>query len=123
VSWRHDPASRVRLWRDGAEMVLAIPRIRRHLSEVPAATAVPARASAGASRGTIFQDDNAASLAAADSTHWWFRSKAAFVASAIRRSGPPDDWLVDVGGGSAGVTSLLGWAPSRTLVVEGSGSW
>jgi SAM-dependent methyltransferase len=70
----------------------------------------------------VFDDANAAALAGADREHWWFRSKAALVATAIRRTGgrgPGGGWLVDLGGGAGGVTALLGWRPDRTVVVEG----
>jgi SAM-dependent methyltransferase len=74
-------------------------------------------------RTQVFDDANAATLAGADRSHWWFRSKAALVATALHRSvGPRDDrgWLVDIGGGAGGVTALLGWPPDRVAVLEGN---
>jgi len=75
--------------------------------------------SSGASAG-VFDDANAAQLAAADTSHWWFRGKSAVVGAVLRRWAPPRGWLIDVGAGSGGVTSMLPW-DSRRLVVEGSG--
>jgi SAM-dependent methyltransferase len=69
----------------------------------------------------VFAGDLAADLADTDATHWWFRSKASFVSSTLRRYPPPPGWLVDIGAGSAGVTAMLGWGLPRTLAVEGSG--
>ena len=68
----------------------------------------------------IFDDDNAAALADADVRHWWFRSKAALVSWAIRRGQDPTGWLIDIGAGSAGVTSMLDWPPDHKLAVEGN---
>jgi len=73
----------------------------------------------------VFDDANAELLMEADSDHWWFRSKAAFVATALRRTAPRSGdgrggWLVDLGAGSGGVTALLGWDPARVMVFEGS---
>jgi SAM-dependent methyltransferase len=72
--------------------------------------------------GGVFDADNANLLMGADHDHWWFRSKAALVATAIRRTGGrrSGGWLVDVGAGAGGVTAMLGWDPSRIVVVEGS---
>jgi SAM-dependent methyltransferase len=71
----------------------------------------------------VFDDTNAALLAGSDRSHWWFRSKAALVATALRRTaGSPEQqgWLVDLGGGAGGVTAMLGWAPDRVAVLEGN---
>jgi SAM-dependent methyltransferase len=71
----------------------------------------------------VFDDTNAAMLAEADRSHWWFRSKAALVATALRRTAQPRDergWLIDLGGGAGGVTALLGWPPDRAAVLEGN---
>jgi len=57
---------------------------------------------------------------AADADHWWFRGKAALVSTAIRRTGGGSGWLADVGAGSGGVTSMLGWDPARVVVLEGN---
>jgi len=124
VGWRHDPGSGIRVGRDGARMLLAIPRIHRRVRQVTAGhtTPDPVRSvittngsmapsidQLGGSASGAFHGENAAALAAADIVHWWFRSKAAFVSSALRRFAPPPGWLVDVGAGSAGVTALVGW--------------
>ncbi|HVL92061.1 MAG TPA: glycosyltransferase [Acidimicrobiales bacterium] len=42
VNWSHDERSRVRVGRDGIAMALAVPRIARHLQDVPAARPMPA---------------------------------------------------------------------------------
>ena len=137
IEWRHDERSRVHLVRDGAAMVLATRRIwrtarrvRHEPSAVPAVTpadadpgapAVPA--TSGTPSGEVFDDRNAGLLMAADREHWWFRSKAAFIATALRRTGADDvgrGWLVDAGAGAGGVTALLGWAPERVAVLEGN---
>jgi SAM-dependent methyltransferase len=57
-----------------------------------------------------------------DSEHWWFRSKAALAATAMRRAGRAltTGWLVDSGGGAGGVTAMLGWDPNRLAIVEGN---
>lgn len=73
----------------------------------------------GASTG-VFDDANAAQLSAADTTHWWFRGKSEVVGAVLRRWAPAEGWLVDVGAGSGGVTSMIPWEGSRRLVVEGS---
>lgn len=116
VDWRHDRRSKVRVGRDGLAMVRATPRIWRSARQAAASASIrPAGA-------PVFDDANAATLAGADATHWWFRSKAAFVATALRRSGgvDVDGWLVDAGGGGGGVTAMLGWRPERTVLVEGN---
>jgi SAM-dependent methyltransferase len=71
----------------------------------------------------VFDDTNATILAEADRSHWWFRSKAALVATALWRTSRPlhgRGWLVDIGGGAGGVTALLGWPPDRLAVLEGN---
>jgi dolichyl-phosphate beta-glucosyltransferase len=120
IAWRHDARSRVRLGRDGVAMVRAIPRILR--SARAAGAAVEAERSAAG--GGVFDADNADKLMAADQTHWWFRSKAAFVATALRRTGTggAQGWLVDVGAGAGGVTAMVGWDLGRAMVVEGNGA-
>jgi SAM-dependent methyltransferase len=116
ISWRHDPRSRVKLFRDGGAMVGSIPRILR------SARRAAAEAERAPSAGGVFDADNAELLMAADATHWWFRSKAAFVATALRRTRTraEDGWLVDVGAGAGGVTAMVGWDVGRTMVVEGN---
>jgi SAM-dependent methyltransferase len=122
IEWHHDDRSKIRLGRDGFHMVAAVPRIissrRRARESTLLGAAVP-----GVPHVEVFDDANATALAGADREHWWFRSKAALVATAIRRTTggePGAGWLVDVGGGAGGVTALLGWRPDRTLVVEGN---
>jgi glycosyltransferase involved in cell wall biosynthesis/2-polyprenyl-3-methyl-5-hydroxy-6-metoxy-1,4-benzoquinol methylase len=117
IEWRHDDRSKVNVLRDGASMVWATQRIWRNVRSSVATDpgAQPA--------GEVFDDANAELLMDADQDHWWFRSKAAFVSTALRRttSGAPlDGWLADVGAGSGGVTALIGWDPERMLVVEGN---
>ncbi len=133
VDWSHDERTRVRVGRDGVAMLAATPRIWRNVRRVtraaPTGPAVPAGATAAAdpegstAPSEVFDEVNAERLMEADADHWWFRSKAAFVSSALRRCLPPgggDGWLVDVGAGAGGVTARLGWSPEHTLVVEGS---
>jgi dolichyl-phosphate beta-glucosyltransferase len=116
IQWRHDDRSKVNVGRDGVAMVLATPRIWRNMRRVKAS--VPRHEA-----GEVFDDTNADMLSQADTEHWWFRSKAALVATAIRRVAPPDSppgWLGDVGAGSGGVTSMLGWDPGHLMVIEGN---
>ena len=120
VEWSHDDRSHVNVGRDGIAMVLATPRIWRQTRRVrferrraPSTREVRA--------GEVFDDANAARLTESDRSHWWFRSKAAFVSTALKRTvRHGDGWLVDAGGGAGGVTAMLGWNPDRTLVVEGN---
>ncbi len=131
VDWSHDERTRVRVGRDGLAMVAATPRIWRNArraarTAAAVAAAAPATANPGAAvaeAGEVFDEENAERLMEADAEHWWFRSKAAFVASSMRRFASPrgEGWLVDIGAGSGGVTARLGWPRDRTLVVEGSG--
>jgi SAM-dependent methyltransferase len=116
IEWRHDDRSKVHVMRDGAAMVWATQRIYRNVKRSVQPDEVAATA------GDVFDDSNAELLMDADRDHWWFRSKAAFVSSALRITGPgaPDrSWLVDVGAGAGGVTALIGWDPERVLVLEG----
>ena len=131
VHWRHDDRSKVNVGRDGLAMLAATPRIWRSARRAaappaaeptsrPAAVAPPEGADW---RAQVFDDANAAELAGADRSHWWFRSKAALVATALHRTAGPRDergWLVDIGGGAGGVTALLGWPPDRVAVLEGN---
>jgi SAM-dependent methyltransferase len=113
IEWRHDAGSRVNVLRDGVAMLRALPRIRRNVRrDVPKPAELEETG--------IFDDVNATVLAAADATHWWFRSKAALVSGLLRSFRPPDGRLVDLGGGSGGVTAMLGWPHDRVLVVEGN---
>ncbi|MEJ7585542.1 MAG: glycosyltransferase, partial [Acidimicrobiales bacterium] len=95
VDWTHDDRTRIRVGRDGVAMVAATARIWRNVRAV-------ARTAPAPLAGEIFDDLNAERLMEADAEHWWFRSKAAFVASTLRRSAPShrDGWLVDVGAGA-----------------------
>jgi SAM-dependent methyltransferase len=136
INWRHDERSKVRLGRDGLAMVLATPRIWRSARRGAAltrpadavgrslsASTVTPTASPGSGSAEVFDDTNAALLAGSDRSHWWFRSKAALVATALGRtaaSPAPQGWLVDLGGGAGGVTAMLGWAPDRVAVLEGN---
>jgi dolichyl-phosphate beta-glucosyltransferase len=130
VHWRHDDRSKVNVGRDGLAMLAATPRIWRSARRAAAPrTAEPTSAPTTAASAVadwqtqVFDDANAAMLAGADRSHWWFRSKAALVATALHRTvGPRDErgWLVDVGGGAGGVTALLGWPPDRVAVLEGN---
>jgi SAM-dependent methyltransferase len=116
IEWRHDERSKVRVARDGAAMVLATPRIWRNVRRVKARN--PRRQA-----GEVFDAANADVLSASDTEHWWFRSKAALVATAARRVAPAagdPGWLADIGAGSGGVTSMLGWNPDRLMVIEGN---
>jgi SAM-dependent methyltransferase len=116
IEWRHDERSKVRVARDGMAMVLATRRIWRN------ARALTATMRRGRSAG-VFDEDNADRLMQADSDHWWFRSKAALAATAMRRARRPfatTGWLVDSGGGAGGVTAMLGWDPNRLAIVEGN---
>jgi dolichyl-phosphate beta-glucosyltransferase len=116
IAWRHDDRSRVRVIRDGAAMVRATPRIWRNIRR--AAITEQRRGEAG----EVFDDANAELLERSDREHWWFRSKAALVATVLRRAGGAGrfDQLVDLGAGAGGVTSMLGWDPNRIVVVEGN---
>ncbi len=114
ISWRHDDRSKVRVLPDGTAMVLATRRIRQAATRARRARVRP--------RAEVFDDVNAELLMESDRSHWWFRSKAAFVATALRRTAGTREsgMLVDVGAGSGGVTSMLGWDPARVVVVEGN---
>src|SRR5262245_45684747 len=114
IEWRHRDGSHVRVARDGVRMLRALPRIRRRVSRVRRATAT-----SGAGGGS-FDAEMAGLLASADATHWWFRCKATLVSEALRRSAPVGGWLVDVGAGAGGVTAMLGWAPDKTLALDGN---
>jgi len=116
VEWHHDPGSRVRVARDGVAMLAALPRIHRNVNR---ASRQRAQSVEGVTAGGVFAGDAATTLIDA-SRHWWFRSKAAFVSRALRHTRVPAGWLVDIGAGSGSVTALLGWAPTRALVVEAS---
>jgi dolichyl-phosphate beta-glucosyltransferase len=115
IEWRHQEGTRVNLLGDGARMVCAVPRIRRNLI-----SCARSRSSVSHEGGAVFNDEIAALLASNDSTHWWSRSKATFVSLLMRRYAPKDGWLVEIGSGPSGVAAMLGWAPDRTLALEGN---
>lgn len=113
VEWHHDDRTKVRVARDGAKMVLALARIWRNIRHLPAVRPGP---SVG-----VFDEAQASTLIEADTDHWWFRSKAAFVASALQRHAVlAPSRLVDVGAGGGGVTTMLGVPPQRLVSVDGS---
>jgi len=135
VHWRHDDRSKVNVGRDGLAMLAATPRVWRSARRAATPPPVPEPMSEPTSPATtaatpgvdwrtqVFDDANAALLAGSDRSHWWFRSKAALVATALHRTVGPGDargWLVDIGGGAGGVTALLGWPPDRVAVLEGN---
>lgn len=122
IEWHHDDRSKVHVLRDGLRMVRATPRIWRRRR---AAMLSRSSTSPQLREGEVFDEHNAELLMGSDRTHWWFRSKAAFVATALRRTAPASGatgWLVDAGAGAGGVTALLGWAPDRVAVLEGNGA-
>jgi dolichyl-phosphate beta-glucosyltransferase len=117
IEWRHDPRSRVRVVRDGARMVAATPGIWQRRRALARAAALEPSGS------EVFDATNAERLLGTDRTHWWFRSKAAFVATALRRTAPSGGnrgHLVDAGAGGGGVTAMVGWSAGEVTVVEGS---
>jgi dolichyl-phosphate beta-glucosyltransferase len=120
VQWSHDERTRVRLARDGAAMVLAVPRLVRRRRRIrPAAVGAASELRVA----TVFDDDRRATLLDHDTSHWWFRSKAAIVASVLGKHAPSralDGALLDIGAGAGGVTARLGWRPDRLLALDGS---
>ena len=123
IEWNHQPGSALHVARDGARMLLALPRIRRNARKArrdaarPSAPPTPTGADA---RGGVFDAENADALAAADAEHWWFRSRAVFVNWALGRYAARDGWLLDVGAGAGGVTARLAWDRRRVVAVEGN---
>jgi dolichyl-phosphate beta-glucosyltransferase len=123
ITWRHDDRSQVNVMADGIAMVRQTPRLLRAAAAARAASdAQQPQLRVPDATGEVFDATNAARMQAVDRTHWWFRSKAAFVATALRRTGaaPPTGWLLDAGGGSGGVSAMLGWPTDRVIVVEGN---
>jgi SAM-dependent methyltransferase len=115
IEWRHDDRSRVRVSRDGPAMVMAVPRIVRHVGRI-----APGTHAATESSG-VFSDALASTLVESDTSHWWFRSKGSFVAGALRKAHlDRDGFLVDVGAGAGGVTTVLGWRPDRLVTLDGA---
>jgi dolichyl-phosphate beta-glucosyltransferase len=124
IMWNHQPGSAIRVARDGAQMLAALPRIRRRVrssrsNSVPSRTRTDTTNARTADAG-VFDDENAATLAAAETAHWWFRSRAAYINWALGRYAPRGGWLVDLGAGGGGVTARLAWDPGSVLAVEGN---
>jgi dolichyl-phosphate beta-glucosyltransferase len=125
IQWSHDERSKVHVLRDGLNMVAETPQLWRSAGRARATVPAAAAGTRAAGRGGVFDDANADEMRAVDRSHWWFRSKAAFVSTAIERTeaaGGERGWLVDAGGGSGGVTAMLGWPIDRVAVVEGNWS-
>ena len=117
IEWRHDDRSRVRVSRDGPAMVMAVPRIVRHVGRVEPGLHAATEASG------VFDEVQASTLVESDTSHWWFRSKGSFVAGALRHTKiDRDGFLIDVGAGAGGVTTLLGWRPDRLVTLDGAES-
>lgn len=114
IEWRHRDGSQVHVLRDGVAMLWALRRIRERV------IARRGDRSRGVEGGGTFGAENAVLLAEFDTNHWWYKSKSTYVAQLIRERAHGEGWLVDVGGGSGGVTAKLGWRSDRTLVVEGN---
>jgi dolichyl-phosphate beta-glucosyltransferase len=115
IEWRHDERSRVRVGRDGAAMVRAVPGIVRRVSKITPGTHAATEASG------VFDSAQASTLVESDTSHWWFRSKGSYVAGALRTTTiDRDGFLVDVGAGAGGVTTLLGWRPDRLVTLDGA---
>ncbi len=127
IEWRHDDRSRVNVLRDGSVMVAATGRIWRNVQRVKQerlqrSTATAAPELEHGDEG-VFDETNAKLLSESDLDHWWFRSKSAFVATALRRTDHAHSrtgWLVDGGAGAGGVSVQLGWDPDRLAIVEGN---
>ena len=113
IEWRHDDRSKIRVGRDGLAMVRETPRIwssARRAARASTPSVAPAEG--------VFEGQQADELIDADRTHWWFRGKAALVATALARTGGAGGFLADVGAGAGGVTSMLGWDAGRVAVLE-----
>ena len=140
ITWSHDPRSRIKLVKDGIDMLIAIPRIlwHRHVN-IPiggdlnlqytscvvhnagslSASGIPAESS-------VFDKNQAATLIGRGDTHWWFESKARLLTAELRRGEERQSGLlVDIGAGSGEVTRLMGGCynkiavePSAELVSE-----
>jgi dolichyl-phosphate beta-glucosyltransferase len=131
IQWSHDERSKVHVLRDGLNMVAETPQLWRSAGRARATVPSTTAGARTAGQGGVFDDVNADEMRAVDRSHWWFRSKAALVATAIERSeraertgsaGVERGWLVDAGGGSGGVTAMLGWPVDRVVVLEGNWS-
>ena len=120
IAWNHQPGSALHVARDGVRMLRALPRIRRHARRNARHRPVRSVVSGAPTRDGVFDDENAAALAAADLQHWWFRSRATYVNWALGRFAPTEGWLVDLGAGAGGVTARLAWDRRRVVAVEGN---
>lgn len=123
IDWAHKEHSKVRLVRDGLSMVFQTPRLLRSARSAARCvnSATPSLPHEAPAVEGVFEGAHAEDLIAADRDHWWFRSKAAFVATALKKTtGPSTGYLADVGAGAGGVTAMLGWDPARVILVEAS---
>lgn len=127
IEWQHDPRSKVRVVRDGLRMVQATPRLWRSAQHARAVAVDPRAGQRGAVPAGYERSAAADQIEAADPGHWWLRSKAALVATALRRTAPAGraaevgaGWLVDSGGGNGAVTHQLGWSPDHVAVLDAS---
>ena len=120
IEWNHQPGSAVHVARDGVRMLAALPSIRQRSRRgvrqpVPAGDPL-----SGAVLDGVFDNDNAATLAASDAQHWWFRSRATYVNWALGRYSNRHGWLVDLGAGAGGVTARFAWDRRQIVAVEGN---
>lgn len=130
VTWSHDRRSRVHVLRDGLDMVRQTPTIWRSARRASAADravadSITRDSTPIARRDEVFDDVTADHMQAVDRRHWWFRSKAAYVATALARTrgtSTSPGWLVDAGGGSGAVATMVGWPADRVAIVEGNRS-
>lgn len=124
IDWHHDDRSSVHVGRDGLAMVLQTRRLMKSARAASRASAEESAHNMGRGAPGVFGGKQAEELMSADRTHWWFRGKAAFVATALARTeaqtGKAHGFLLDVGAGSGGVTAMLGWTSDRVVVLEGS---
>lgn len=140
VTWSHDARSRVKLSRDGLDMLVAIIRIRdRHGSNTAQRNGSSCFPSDSVLRcdtpidpmgiqpkTSIFNETQAATLVTKGKTHWWFENKARMLTVELNRmNARRHGLLIDVGAGSAEVTRLLAGGyqkvavePSPRLVTE-----
>lgn len=119
ISWRHDDRSKVNLGRDGAAMVLQTGAIWRSARRATRSGPAGAGQEVDGAAGT--PDGHEGDLIRSAGRHWWFRSKAAFVATALARTaGPSGGLLVDAGAGAGGLSATVGWDPDRLFLVEAS---
>jgi 2-polyprenyl-3-methyl-5-hydroxy-6-metoxy-1,4-benzoquinol methylase len=117
IAWRHDDRSKVRVGRDGVRMALATGAIWTSARRATRTVGPSRNGEAG-----VFEGERAAELIGADRSHWWFRGKAAFVSTALARTGATEAGvLVDVGAGAGGVTAMLGWEPTELVLFEAGG--